>query len=581
MKKVVSLVLLAFMMVNSVMSQTLADGIKMLSYEKNQTAIDIFKKLYDANQKDPQSIYWYGQGFLAFDDMKGAKAVYQKALQDGINDALIIVGMGHVELMEGGDVNSAKQKFEQAITMTKIIKDKKLKLKIYPYILDAIGRANADGGSKIGDPTYGVDKLKEAAELDTKSADISINMGINYLKMGPDEGGDAVKAYMDAASREPNNPIASYRIGKIYQSQNNKELFEQYYNTAIAADPTFPPVYLSLYDYYAYRDVTKAKDYLEKYIKYADKSCETEYFYGDYLFREGKYQESIEKAKLLESGVCKTYFRTSLLYAYNYDRLGDTTQAKNYIDKYFVDAPAKKIRNTDFEIAIDIYSKITGSEATAAAYIQKAMDADTSVTNKVKYCNRAAAIYGKAKQFSEQIKWLEKAIQLKGGTMGEFDYYNLANTAFSGKDFGATMEISKKYIAAFPDKPQGYSFNVRAAKGIDTSATLGLAVEPILLQNDFLKKQNDILNKDSVANKKAIEKNTSILYSNFCYLMGYYNDVQKDVPKALEACDNIIALYPDVTSEQNKFGVKIKDALQKSQSKPSGTKPAANGKHQK
>lgn len=580
MKKVVSLVLLAFLIANSIMAQTLADGIKMLSYEKNQTAIDIFKKLYDANPKDPQKIYWYGQGFLAFDNMKAAKDVYQKALQDGVNDPWIIVGMGHVELMEGGDVNSAKQKFEQAITMAKILKGK-LKGKTNPEILTAIGRANADGGSKIGDPSYGVDKLKEAAELDPKTADISINMGINYLKMGADEGGDAVKSYNDAQTREPNNPLPSYRIGKIYQSQNNKELFEQYYNTAIAADPTFPPVYLSLYDYYAYRDVAKAKEYIEKYIQYADKSCETDYFYADYLFREGKYQESIEKAKALESGDCKSYYRTSLLYAYNYDRLGDTTQAKNYIDKYFVDAPAKKVRNTDIDIAVEIYSKLSGSEATAASYIQKAIDADTTVSNKVKYCNKAAAIFGKAKQYSEQIKWLEKAIQLKGGTMGEFDYYSLANTAFSGKDYAATMEISKKYIAAFPDKPQGYSFNVRAAKGIDTSATLGLAVEPILQQNEFLKKQNENLSKDSVANKKAIDKNTSIMYSNFCYLMGYYNDIQKDVPKALEACDNIILLYPDVTSEQNKFGVKIKDALQKSQSKVSGAKPAANTKQQK
>ena len=63
--------------------------------------------------------------------------------------------------------------------------------------------------------------------------------------------------------------------------------------------------------------------------------------------------------------------------------------------------------------------------------------------------------------------------------------------------------------------------------------------------------------------------------------MGYYNDVQKDVPKALEACESILSLYPDVTSEQNKFGVKIKDALQKSQSKASGAKPATNGKPQK
>jgi len=71
------------------------------------------------------------------------------------------------------------------------------------------------------------------------------------------------------------------------------------------------------------------------------------------------------------------------------------------------------------------------------------------------------------------------------------------------------------------------------------------------------------------------------LYSNLCYLMGYYNDVQKDVPKAIDACEKIIALYPDATSEQNKFAVHIKDVLQKSLSKPSGNKTGANSKPQK
>lgn len=576
MKKIVSIILTGLIVTQSVMAQSIEEGMKMLDYQKNQTATAIFKKLYDADSKNPENVYWYGQAFLAVDDYKGAEAIYQKALQDGLNDPWILVGMGHVQVMEGGDINSAKQKFEQAITMSKDLKGKKKKL--YAQILDAIGRANADGGSKIGDPMYGIDKLKEAAELDQKSADILINMGINYLKMGPDQGGDAVKSYMDAATREPKNPLPVYKIGRIYQSQNNKELFEKFYDDVIAYDPTFPPVYLSLYDYYAYRDVPKAKEYLEKYIKYADKSCETDYFYGDYLFREGKYQESLEKAKALEAGDCKGFFRNNLLFAYNYDRLGDSLQAKTYIEKYFSVAPGDKISNNDLDIAVKIYSRIPGNEATAVSYIQREIDADTIVANKVKYCNQAADIYGKAKQYSNQILWLQKGVKLKGGNMGEADYYKLANSAFTGKDYAATMEIAKNYIAAFPDKPQGYYFNVKAAKGIDTSATLGTAIEPILQQDSFLVKQNETLSKDSITNKKTIDRNTSILYSNLCYLMGYYNDVQKDAPKAIEACEKIIALYPDVTSEQNKFAVHIKDVLQKSLSKPSGNKSATNPK---
>lgn len=580
MNKLVSLIITALLVVNLAMAQSSDDGIKMLNYQKNQSAKDIFKKLYDADTKNAENVYWYGQAFLAFDDYAGAKALYQKALQDGVNDPYVLVGMGHVEIMQGGDINSAKQKFEQAITMAKDVKDKKKK-KVYPEILDAIGRANADGGSKKGDPVYAIEKLKEAATLDPKSADILIDMGICYLKMGADEGGEAVKAYMDAATREPKNPLPSYRIGRIYQSQGNKELFEQFYNTTIATDPSFPPVYLSLYDYYAYRDITKAKDYIEKYIQYADKSCETDFFFADYLFRQGKYQESLDKTKALDAGECKSYYRNNLLFAYNYDRLGDTTNAKSYIDKYFSNSPAGKITSGDYDIAITIYTKNAGSEAKAIDYIKKAIDADTVINNKVKYCNQAADLYGRAKQYGEQIKWLQKAVTLKGGSMGEADYYKMANTALTGKDYAATMEIAKNYIAAFPDKPQGYYFNVKAAKGIDTSAALGLAVEPMLQQNDFLVKQNEGWAKDSVANAKNIDRNKNLVYSNLCYLMGYYNDVKKDTPKAIESCDKIITLFSDPASEQNKYAVKIKDVLQKSSSKPAGGKAGNNSKPQK
>jgi tetratricopeptide (TPR) repeat protein len=230
---------------------------------------------------------------------------------------------------------------------------------------------------------------------------------------------------------------------------------------------------------------------------------------------------------------------------------------------------------------VTIYSKINGEYNTAVNYLQKEIDIDTSKVNKAKYCKQAADILGKYKIFGEQIKWLEKAIQFKGGSMGEADFYNLAVTALAAKDFQSTLDIAIKYFSFYPDKPQGYSFQVKAAKAIDTASTLGLAVEPALQQNDFLTKQIEVLKKDTIANKKAIDLNSSIIYRNLCYLMTYYNDVQKDVPKAIEACDKIIALYNNSESEQNKFAVKIKGILEKSQTKVMGGKPATNSKPQK
>ncbi len=563
MKKVITLLFAAIVTVSGITAQTLAEGIKFLNYNKNKSATDVFKKLYDANSKDPQTIYWYGQSMLANEDVKGAKNLYQKALQEGVNDAWILVGMGHVEIEEGGDMNAVKQKFEQAITQSTETKGKN-KNKPNPAILNAIGRANADGGSKQGDPTYAIDKLKQAAALDISNPDIMINMGVNYLKLGGDQGGEAVKAYQDAITRDPKNALAMFKTGMIYKSQDNKQLFEQFFTDANAADPAFPLSYAALYDYYSNKDVNKARENIEKYIQYADKDCKTDFLYADYLFRAGKYQESLEKTKAMESGECKAFYQIPLLYTYNYDRLGDSIQAKVNIEKYFATTPKEKLTASNYDIAVKIFSKFPGSETVAVEYLQKAIDNDTSVANKVAFANQAAEIMGKAKNYSEQIKWLQAAVKFKGGSMSEFDFFKLTNTAFTAKEYGLTMELAKKYIEAFPTKPQPYSFNVRAAKAIDTAVTLGTAVEPIVLQNDYLLK--DTVNLD---------KNRRTLYNNYYYLLQYNVYVIKDIPKSQELVEKMLALYPAAGTEENKYATQTKEALEKAVAKPGAKNPPA------
>ncbi len=491
MKKIITLFIAAMVAVNVLSAQTIADGIKYLNYEKNNSAISLLKKLYDANPKDPQTIYWYGQALLAAtgeptpQQLAAAKAVYQKALTDGVNDPWIWVGMGHIQLLEGGDINAAKQKFEQAITVTKTKKGEN------PDILNAIGRANADGVATTGDPVYGIEKLKRAAELNKTSPDIYNNMGVSYRKLGSENGGDAVKSFLEALTRDPKNVVAMYQIGKIYYSQNNKEAFEASFNGAINADPAFAPAYLVLFKYYAEKDVNKAKEYLDNFLKYADKDPANDLFYAEYLFRAGKYTESLAKVKEIEAAVGSTAVpHLNILYAYDYDRLGDSVQAKAYVEKFFATAPAKTIEPDNYDLAVKVFSKFPGTEATTVGFLQKAIDNDTSKVNKLNYMNQAADIYGKAKIYTEQLKWYQKIVALKGST-SELDYYHLATTALFAKDYVQTMAIAKNYIAAFPEKPQGYTFNVKAAKGID-SAT---AIPALIQQNEFYVKEDSVKNK--------------------------------------------------------------------------------------
>ncbi|MEK7199734.1 MAG: tetratricopeptide repeat protein [Bacteroidota bacterium] len=335
MKKTVSLMLTAMLAAQCLMAQ-LTDGIKFLNYDKTNSAKEAFQKAYDANPKDPQNIYWLGQALMATDggnpskkQVTAAKIIYQKGLQEIGSDPWLLVGMGHVEILEGGDINSVKQKFEQAITATTETRGKN-KGKPNPSILNAIGRANAYVGSDLGDHVYAIDKLKQAATIDLTNPDIYINMGINYLKLGGENGGEAVKAYQEAIARDPRNAKAMYRIGKIYQSQNNKEQFELYFNNAIMADQTFPPVYYAYYEYYANKDVSVAKEYLDKFVTYADKDPVNDLYLANYLFLAGRNAESLAKVKELDAAVgSKILPNLDILYALNYDRTGDSVQAKN------------------------------------------------------------------------------------------------------------------------------------------------------------------------------------------------------------------------------------------------------------
>lgn len=558
--KKITLVMFSFLAFAAAIAQNVNEGVKQLYYQKYTTARQTLQNAVNANPKDAQAIYWLGQSFLAGSnpDIAGARAIYQKALNEGVNDPIIWVGMGHVDVLSGKS-NEARQHFEAAITASL---DRKKNPN--PQVLAAIGRANADGPSNVGDPQYAIEKLKKAAELNATDPEIFVNMGINYQKLGGDRGGDAVQAYNAALQRDPKYARALYRIGRIYESQSNKELFEDFYTRAIAADPAYPATYLTLYDYYKNRDVNKALAYLQDYIKNAEPNPENEYFMADYLFRAGKYQESLNLGKQLETkhGIA-TLPKLNVLYAYNYDRLGDSVQARNYVDKFLSTAPADQVQADHYVLAGSIFSKFPGSEDKASAFLEKAIQSDTVKANQIDYITTAAQIFEKAQKYEQQYQWLERLVTLKGGQKSELDHYRLSNVSMQAKAYQRVYDkLAPEYVAAFPDKPQGFAFWVRAAKLLDSTGANGLALVPI-------EKQNEFLAKDPEANKKAI-------YLNYYYLLVYYNDHAKDVAKAIEMTDKMMALYPEGT-EEHKFAKTTKETLEKVKNKkPGGGKTTGN-----
>ena len=508
-------------------AQTLDEARKSLYYGRATAARQALEKIVAGNPKSGEAIYWLGQTYLnnnsATPDIAGAQKVYQDALTAGVNDPWVWVGMGHVELLQGKK-DAARQRFEAAITNSMV------KKKENPAILNAIGRANADGPTTVGDPAYAIEKLKRAAELNPKDPDIYVNMGVNYLKLGTDQGGNAYEAFTNANKIDPKYALGNYRLGRIFESQGNVEKFTEYYNAATTADPAFAPAYIELYDYYKKRDVNKAREYLDKYIANSERDCETELLSADYLFQSGKYQESIDKTKSLENGICKGNSKLGVLYAYNYDRLGDSVQARNNITSFLSSAKPGDVQGSDYELAGKILLKFPGSEAQATGYLEKAMAADTVTANRVMYVNNIITMLGTRGQYAEQLKWYRRLMAVKPDVSAR-DLYFYSDAALKANDLATADTVSRLYVQKFPDQPQGYAALAKAAILADKDSTAGTAVPAVTEYIKWMEKTD-----------KEKYKNTII--SNYGYLVAVHANGQKDYAAALKDVEGILAVDP-------------------------------------
>ena len=158
------------------MTQSLQDGINDVYAERFKSAQATFEKLVASNPNNLDAIYWLGQTFIETNNIKAANDVYDKALLASANAPLVIVGKGHVELIEN-KISEAKQRFESAIVMSRGKKGDD------PTILNAVGRAITEvynDKEKKGDINYAIEKLEAAAARDQKNAEIYLNLGNAY-----------------------------------------------------------------------------------------------------------------------------------------------------------------------------------------------------------------------------------------------------------------------------------------------------------------------------------------------------------------------------------------------------------------
>ncbi len=529
----------------ALLAQNIDEGKKFLYNERYTSAKDVFTKLNSGKNAD--AAYWLGQTQIEMGDTTGAMTTYQAALQANANSPLLMVGMGHIELLQN-KANDAKNRFETGISLSKG-KD--------ADVLNAIGRANVD--AKGGDVNYGIEKLNLAAAKDKKNADIYLNLGDAYRKLN--DGAKAQQAYENALLIQPNNAKANFMIGRIYQTQgiSQEAVYMKYYNEAIAKDASYAPVYAWLSEYYYKRDINKAKEYLDKYIAVADQDSKNCYYQASYLYASGKFQDAVTKAdQCIAAGGENPYASLYGIKAYAYDKLGDSVNAKAFFDTYFQKQSADKIGPSDYAAYAKTLLKFPGSEELAGQYVDKAISMDTVDANKLEYVNSIANGFIEAKNYNEAAKWYTRLLNVKKD-YGKVDLYYAGYNFYRGGNYVSSDSIFKLYQAKYPTDIFGWFMGARSKEGLDTSGAQGLALA------DY---QQVLAIADTAVDKEKVKANQITAYK---YMLAYNYNIKKDIEAAKAANEKILELDPnDPQATANK------DAFTKAAQKKTATTTTTN-----
>ncbi|HEX6180782.1 MAG TPA: tetratricopeptide repeat protein [Chitinophagaceae bacterium] len=553
--KKISLSLVALALTITSFAQTLEQGRKLFYYERFKSAKETFEKVLASNPNNIDAIYWLGQTLIEQKDSAAAKALYQRAITSNSNPPLVIVGMGHIELMEG-KTNEARQHFEAALSLTKS-KD--------IQVINAIGRANAL--TRLGDGNYAIEKLTQATQIKGfNDPNVYLTMGSAYRKNV--DGGGAVTAYNKAFAMDPKLAEAQYRIGKVYQTQGNKEYYLPAFEKAIEVDPAYTPALYELFYYWYFRDVNKAETYLNQYVANFDQGPEIEYLKTDFRYAKGDFAGAKTRAQeLINQYGDKVNPRMFRMLAYTSDTLGDPAAAKTAMNTFLSKAEAGVVLPADYIQLANINSKLDStSKLEAFDNFRAAINMDTAVENKVKIIQQAAALAKKMGNRKQEALWFGEAYRIDKNP-NQNDLYNWGYANYQAGNYDSSINIfCNMYQSKYPNEIFGYLWCAKSWLGKDTTMTLP---EVAAAHEQLAQKAMEI---DSVK-YKAQAVNALFL------LTTHSNDILKDPKKALTFIDRILQIDP-----ANQYAPKIKEVLQRAinrparqESRPSGTNKTSGG----
>jgi tetratricopeptide (TPR) repeat protein len=510
-------VMLILMLLVAVWSfgQTTNDAGQSMYYKNFESAKS---QLHQLLKNDPaNSEAWY---LLtnAYHSLDYSAADTLLAAPDNVKDEpFYLIALGSSQLYNNNPINGERY-FTEALERTK-----------YKNAAIILAVAHAKTNNKAGDANEVIDLINKVLKKHKHNSAMYVALARAYRKLN--NGSQAYIYFKHAIEIDKHFAEPYYLTGMIFRTQNNAELYLEYFHKAVAADANYAPAFYQLYHHYYFRDVAKARTYLEKYMALSDYDIQNDYKYTDILYLTKDYQAAIERAnRLIEKDKDNLPSRIYKLIAYSHREIGNNDQSFEYIHKYFSEVEDTNIIAKDFILLADLYSERKKIDSAIFFYsVGAALEKDT--TSLVKYYKTLADLSKELKDYNARAIWLGKYYNYNPKATN-VDLFNWGLAYYQDQNFEKADSVFGIYSQKYPEQDFGYYWQARSNAAIDSLMEKGSAIP------HYLKViETGETDATSTSKKHLIEA--------YGYLATYQANQLKDYEAAIIYFEKILALDPE------------------------------------
>lgn len=482
--------------------------------------IKALKLLNDEVAKTPTAALWYYVGVAQIKNGQPEEAAksFDKSVAADEKEALGLVGKGLL-LMQNNKPDEAKIQFDKALALSKSKN---------PVVLKEVAKAYLTN-IKYGAQAQAL--LEKAKSANKNDAETFLLLGDAFLAQN--NGGSAVSNYETAASLDPKNGAAHYRIGLVYIRSKNLPVSEQAFIKATQVDPEYTLAYKELGEaYYMAKEGKKAVEAYEKYLALTDKpeagNVRMAFFYfmaRDFAKANALFETLVQKPEV--SPLTLRYYAISLYeaaIANNKDAAG-LEKSLTAFNNYFAKANEADVDAGDYKYVANIFIE-QKQDSLAINYLQKSLAKDPKQFELTQLYAETAF---KLKKYPEAVDGYKKLIALRPKPSTN-DYYTLGRAGYLSQQYQLADTAFRKVIELQPTMTVGYLWEARTQAQLDPDSKNGLA-KPFYEQ---------LIEKSATV---APDKSKNDLIESNSYL-GYFALTNKDLNKAKEYYNKVLALDP-------------------------------------